>query len=376
MSLRRPSSDPGFSTEELTRVYGPERTVGAILEFEAGLAASLVEVGITPSGEAEALIRACGDGVSDPAAVLASTWSAGTPILALRGEVTAGLSVDEGRWFHFGATTQDAIDTAQMLQAREALGHIDDMLLGLARALRHRTIEWREQAQIGRTFLQDAEPTVFGLRTAGWLDSTLGHILELRLSRDLLAVQLAGSVGTLDAYGEKGGVLRTTLASRLDLADPGIGWHADRGRVLSVAHALERTARSMAKVATDIALLTSTAIGEMSVRPGGSSSMPDKRNPIDSVRAVAAAAACTGAVAMLTAGPPIELDRGVGGWHVEWVAVPLVFQTAGASVEAVATAIGSIDLHTAAMENDVETLTGTGAQTQIDTVLEKANSLL
>ena len=372
----RPTFDPGFSTTELGRIFSPEATVAAILEFESALARSLTEVGLAPTEETAAVIDACAKGVVEPAGILATTWESGTPLIALREEITADLTRSQASWFHYGATTQDAIDTGLMLQARRALDHIHILLLGLARALRDLTIEFRDQSQIGRTFLQDADPTVFGLRAAGWLDMTLVHAIDLDETKGGLAVQLGGSVGTLETYGQQGSALRAALASNLGLVDPSITWHGDRRRIHTLAHSLERTARSMSKIATDISLLSSSAVGEMSVRSGGSSSMPGKRNPIDSVRAISAAAACAGAVSMLTSAPSIELDRGVGGWHVEWIALPMAFQTAGASVEAMTMAVESIDLHTAAMENDVETISGAGAQAQIDTVLERASQIL
>jgi 3-carboxy-cis,cis-muconate cycloisomerase len=132
----------------------------------------------------------------------------------------------------------------------------------------------------------------------------------------------------------------------------------------------------MAKVATDVALLASTEVGEISVRSGGSSSMPDKDNPIDSVRAIAAAAACSGAVAMLSSAPPLELERGVGGWHLEWMALPIVFQTAGATAEAMRTCLQSLQVDGEAMASRVESTERAGviagAGPQIDRLLEQS----
>jgi 3-carboxy-cis,cis-muconate cycloisomerase len=345
----RPTFDPGFSTDALTAVYTPEATVAAILEFEAALARSLASAGLAPVEEAEIVAEACRHGVAGPADVLDTTWDEGTPIIALRQLVTAQIGDDAAsRWFHFGATTQDAVDTAQMLQAKRALDIIEGELVGLARSLHDLTVRFGEQPHMARTFLQDARPTTFGFRTASWLDGVLGHVEESRRQRERLPVQLGGPVGTMPEYGEAAQEVRAALSRQLALGNPGISWHTDRSPILSLARYAEGCAMTMAKIAIDLALLASSAIGEITVRSGGSSSMHHKQNPIDSIRAVAASRASSGAVAMLLAGPP-ELDRGVGSWHVEWIALPLALQACGASVEAVGAGIGSLQVNEVVM---------------------------
>ncbi len=354
-------------------VFSAEATVDALLEFEKCLAQALVEVGVAPEAEVGPLVDACGKGVSDAAAILATTWDAGTPILALRNEITARLDDEPASWFHFGATTQDAVDTASMLQARSALSVMESGLTSAARRLTELTSEFRDTPHMGRTFLQDARPTTFGLRTAGWLDAILGHIESGRSLSSLVPVQLGGSNGTRSELGSTAPEVVAALAARLGLADSPTVWHGDRSIVWSLAQYLELTTRTMAKLGTDIAYLASTSVGELRVRAGGSSSMPGKENPLDSIRAVAAASACSGAVAMLSMAPPLELDRGVGGWHVEWIALPLAFATAAASLDAIVTCLESVEVDVEAMGARVSgELAPEGAQAQIDHVLAKA----
>ncbi|HEX6301829.1 MAG TPA: lyase family protein [Acidimicrobiia bacterium] len=365
-----PSLDPGFSTEELTAVFSAQSTVTAILGFEAALALALVDAGIAPANEADQVVAACDRGVADPDAVLASTWETGTPLIALEESIAEGIETEEARkWFHFGATSQDAIDTGRMVQAARALEILDPRLSALAGRLRQLTIEYRDQPHMGRTFLQAARPTTFGFRTATWLDSVLGHIEDLRQQRSDLKVQLGGPVGTLSAYGDKTELIVSSLAQRLDLAQPEISWHANRTGVIRLAHSLQRTAITMGKIGSDIALLASTGIAEIRVRSGGSSSMPEKHNPLDSIRSVAAAAACTGAVAMLESGSGHELDRGIGGWHVEWLALPLAFQTAGAAVEAIATCMASLEVDRERMSANLGSEALEVPSAQVDRVL-------
>lgn len=368
----RPTFDVGFSTTELTDIFSARATVGAILEFEAALALSLGDAGIADSIAVAALAGACRIEDDQVEAVLASTWEAGTPITALRDLVTTDLDDASSRWFHHGATTQDAVDTGLMIQSRRGLEVVDRLLVELARSLHDLTVAHRDQPHLGRTFLQRARPTTFGLRTAGWLNAVVDHMVELREMSVGLTLQMGGSVGTLSEYGDSADAVAAALAERLNLETPVVTWHTDRTRVLGLAQSLERTSRTMAKIATDIALLASSEIGEITVRSGGSSSMPEKENPIDSVRAIAASSVCAGAVTMLTGVSPQELDRGVGGWHVEWAALPLVFQTTGATIEAMAGSLASLEVDNERMSSavdDLDPIPGAGAQ--IDRVVSR-----
>jgi len=364
MSL--PTFDPGFSTDDLTAVFSAESTVAAMMEFEAALALALADAGVAPRDQAERVAEACRSGVSDPDTILASTWEKGTPIIALRERITATVGAEAGRWFHFGATTQDTVDTAHMIQARTAIGLIEQSLEASARRLRDLTVDYRDQPQLGRTFLQDATPTTFGFRTATWLDAVLGHIVDLRRMSEGLVFQLGGPVGRLDDYGEAASEVLTAMSQRLALSIPDISWHSNRSRVRDLAQTVGRLSATMAKIGSDVALLASSGLGEVTVRSGGSSSMPGKKNPIDTIRAIAASKVCSGAVAMLSGGGH-ELDRGVGGWHVEWVAWPLVMQSAGAGVEAIAVCLDSLEPDTETMNQRSTTAPREGRQ--IDTVL-------
>jgi 3-carboxy-cis,cis-muconate cycloisomerase len=213
----------------------------------------------------------------------------------------------------------------------------------------------RDQPQMGRTFLQHARPTTFGFTVAGWLDATLTHLSDLREIGAELPVQLGGPVGNLSDYQDKGDDVTHDVAERLGLAAPPLPWHAERTRVAKLASSLERTARTMARVGLDVALLASSDVAEITVRSGGSSSMAGKQNPMDSVRAVAAAEVCTAAAQVITAGRLAELDRGIGGWHAEWAALPLVFQRTAAATEAMTGCLASLEVDAEKMAAPVDT---------------------
>ncbi|HET9259400.1 MAG TPA: lyase family protein [Acidimicrobiia bacterium] len=368
---------PGYTTSGMESIFSAEATVSSILEFEAALALALADAGIAAEEEATALAAACSEPVPDPSAILSSTWEKGTPLLDLRVEIAGRVDENSGRWFHHGATTQDAIDTGLMIQARRGLENIVSDLVSVGRRLHQLTIEHRDQPHMARTFLQDAHATTFGLRTAGWLSTVLDHHDDLLRQMSALPVQLGGSSGSRVEYGEVASDVVSALGARLGLGTSDVIWHGDRTVVLSLAHSLQRLSRTMAKIATDVALLASSSIAEVQVRAGGSSSMPGKANPIDSIRAVAAATACTGAVAMLTAAPSHELDRGVGAWHVEWFAVPLVFRTTAASVEAMRSCLVSLVVDSKAMAAATSTYGGMPAKSgTIESVLDRAARVL
>jgi 3-carboxy-cis,cis-muconate cycloisomerase len=346
--------DPGFTTEEMAKVFSAANRVDAMARFEWALALALADTGLAPSEDAEAVAKACQAPAIDPEAVLAATWSEGTPLGPLLDEIRGRLPQEQATWVHYGATTQDAIDTAAMLQAGEALDLLDSAMIPIAGLMAALVRRHRDQAQMGRTFLQHARPTTFGMTVTGWLEPTLRHLSELRQLRAGLVAQLGGPVGNLDAFGDAGVAVAEALATRLGLTAPISPWHSDRSRIAALAAALERCARTMARAGIDVALLASSDIAEITVRSGVSSSMSDKRNPIDSVRAVAAAELATAAAGMITGARLSELDRGIGGWHAEWVALPLVFQATAASVEAMTDCLGSIEVDVGSMSARVE----------------------
>ena len=346
-----PLSIWGFSTPAMDETFRADRIVMAMLRFEAGLAMSLGDAGIAPTAEVEAVAAACDVQVGDAEGLLATTWETGTPMLAVVELVQARLASDEERrWVHYGSTTQDAIDTAYVLLTKDALAILESGLSEVAGKMRTLVVEHRDQLQMGRTFLQNAIPTTFGLRVAGWLDPILTHLERLGETREGLAVQLGGPVGNLSTFGDDGSAVVAALARRLDLVAPDVPWHTDRTRVRDVVNTVDDAVVSLAKVASDLALLAQSGVGEVTTRAGESSSMPHKKNPIDAVRALAAADVCHGAAAMMRIGRPHELDRSLGSWQAEWVAIPLLFSAAAAVVAATTTLVEGLEVNSSAME--------------------------
>jgi 3-carboxy-cis,cis-muconate cycloisomerase len=192
-----------------------------------------------------------------------------------------------------------------------------------------------------RSFLQPADVTTVGFRTARWLDQ-LDHVRR-RIASAETPIQLGGLIG--DRMGMADG-LADAAAAQLGL-DARLPWHTDRAPVIALVTICTDLARWANKIGGDIAQLVQ--LGEITTRAGGSSSAAGKRNPIDAMRASAAAEACLGVSTVITNGKPHELERGLGSWHAEWFTMPLIFQTAGAAAEAIGAALGSLEVEPSAL---------------------------
>ena len=334
--------DPGFTTPEMARIFSSESRVDLMCRFEAELAAAQAEIGIVPVEAAEAIRRACVEPPGDAEGILRRGWDEGTPVKVLLDELRTRLSDDDAGWIHHGATTQDAVDTALMLQIRSALELIGASVDHVAQALAGLADSHRDTPLMGRTFLQDALPTSFGARAALWLQPLIGTARDVDEMGNQLPVQLGGPVGDMASFGAAGFEVAQRLAERLGLVAPPAPWHTDRTAVIKAAGLVDRAASAAAKIAADITFLS--ASGEIRVRAGGSSSMPHKQNPVDALRAGAAARVCRTAVAGLIAGPPHELERAAGAWHAEWELVPLAFEAGAAALDATERAVDTLEV--------------------------------
>jgi 3-carboxy-cis,cis-muconate cycloisomerase len=359
-------ADPGFTTPALEAMFSSSARVRAMVEVEAALAAA------QGSHELAHALRVMAPDIATEAeadAVLAEGWIAGTPVVPLLDRLRTNVAPELATQLHVGATTQDIVDTALVLQLRAALAELVLSSAEHAERLAWLVRTYRTTPAMGYTLGQPARPTLLGYRFARWLDAVVTATSRAVGSLESLPVQLAGPVG--DGAGLDHDVVRSA-AAQLGLVVPALPWHTDRWPVTTSVEAAVGAARAAAKIATDTVLLAQPAIGEVRVRGGGSSAMPDKRNPIDAVHAIAANDACAGVASVVLGARPHELERATGSWHAEWFAVPLVCQTAGAALAAVATSTGSLEVDTArvaAAVGDAGLPDWTTTQTYIDTAL-------
>jgi 3-carboxy-cis,cis-muconate cycloisomerase len=291
--------------------------LGAMLEVEAALARACAAEGLIPAGSASVIADACDADRFDLDTIAASAGASATPVIAIVAALRAAVGEQVAAHVHLGATSQDVIDTAAMLLARRALEALlaDVAAAAAATAVLART--HRESPMAGRTLLQQAQASTFGLRAAGWLvglEEAAERLREVATLR--LAVQMGGPVGT------RGPAIAARVAGELGLAEPTLPWHAIRVRPAELACALGVLAGVLAKIAGDVVLFAQTEVGELreggGPGRGGSSSMPHKRNPVASISVLACADRVPSLVATMLAAMRQEHERGAGGWQAEW----------------------------------------------------------
>jgi 3-carboxy-cis,cis-muconate cycloisomerase len=310
-----------------------------MLDFEAALARAEAATGVIPEGAAGPIEKACKASSFDLAALAQAATRSGNLAIPLVRALTADVAkidADAARYVHWGATSQDVIDSAAMLTLRAGidalLGDIDRAIAGFAGLARHH----RDTAVVARTWLQHALPMPFGLKLAEYAAALQRSRLRLqRLRNEALALQFGGAAGTLAALGDKGLLVAERLAQELDLPLPDAPWHTHRDRIAEAASALAIVAGTCGKIARDIQLMMQTDVAE-AFEPsgegrGGSSTMPHKRNPVAAATALAAATMAPGLAATIFAAQVQDHERSAGSWHAEWPTLPsLLLVTSGA----------------------------------------------
>jgi 3-carboxy-cis,cis-muconate cycloisomerase len=308
----------------------------AMLDFEAALARAWAREKVVPAETAERIAAACAADAFDVDELGAAAAATATPVAPMVAALRERVGPAAAKHVHRGATSQDVVDTAAMLVVRRALEPILSDTAAAAAACAALAEANRGTPTRGRTLLQQAEPTTFGLRAAGWLVAL--HEARLRVSavRDRApAVQLGGAVGTLAAFDGRGSRLAAEVARQLGLAVPTLPWHTHRGRPAEVAGALGALVGAMAKVALDVALLCQDEIAEVRERGaagrGGSTAMPHKRNPVAAVSVRACAERVPGLVATMLGAMAQEHERAAGAWQAEWETLSELLRLTGSA---------------------------------------------
>ena len=349
-----------FSDPEVDRQLGDAAQIERLLEFEVALAESQSALGLVPSRCVAAISQAA-RAHYDPEALGREVAQAGNlaiPLVAALTRHTAALDPEAARFVHFGATSQDALDTALLLRLRPAVARISALLERAESAAAQHARRYTAAPMAARTLLLHATPTTFGLKSAGWLDALGRARRRLEASLEAASVlQLGGAAGTLAALGSRGPEVVAALAERLGLGVPDLPWHAHRDRLCELACAFGLAVGTLGKIGRDLALLTQTEVREAFEAPragrGGSSTLPHKHNPVSASVALAASLRAPALVSTLLGAMPQEHERGVGGWQAEWEALPeLVSLTAG-SARAIAEALESLVVDVEAMRRNL-----------------------
>lgn len=328
-----------FGTAEMRAIFSDDAMLAGYVTAEVALAVAQGRVGVIPAEHAASIAAKAPTVVLDRAKLKADAENVGYPIVGLVKQLGAGVG-EAGRFLHWGATTQDIMDTGVVLQVRDGLSvverEIEAIRVALAKLARH----YRTTAMAGRTHLQQALPITFGYKAAIWLSMLDRHAERLaELKARVLVAQLGGAVGTLASLGDNALAVKREYARELGLAEPAITWHVARDGLVETVNFLALVAGSLGKIGFDVMLLMATEIGEASEpfaeHRGSSSTMPQKRNPISSELLVANAKAVRQQAGLMLDAMVSDLERASGPWHIEWMAVPESFVlTAGALAQA------------------------------------------
>jgi 3-carboxy-cis,cis-muconate cycloisomerase len=358
--------DPLFGSAAMGEVFSDAARVQHMLDFEGALARAEARCGVIPAAAAPAITSKCKAELIDSQALATATALSVNPAIPLVKQLTALVSKDDleaARFVHWGATSQDVNDTGLVLQIRPALDHLDADLATLCTGLAHLAQKHRATPMAGRTLMQHALPTTFGVKAAGWLDAMNRHRERFAESRSrVLVVQFGGAVGTLAALGRKGLQVAEALADELHLGLPTMPWHTHRDRVAEVATTLGLCTGTLGKIARDISLHMQTEIAEI-FEPagegrGGSSTMPHKRNPVSAAIVLSAATRVPGLVSTMLSAMVQEDERGVGDWHAEWETLPEIFRLTAGALHQMATTVPDLQVDAVRMRHNLDATQG------------------
>ena len=355
------------TTPALAALFSDESVLRAMLEFETALARAEARHGLIPMAAADVIAAAARPEKFDISVLAEATFRAGTPTIPLVKMLTDLVrKTDAGaaRFVHWGATSQDVADTAMSLLLKRAEPILIADLLRLEKVLADLSERHKQSLMLGRTLLQPAPPVTFGLKAAGWLAPVRRGRRRLQKTFRVAAVlQFGGASGTLASLGDRGITVARALSAELGLGDsPPAPWHTQRDQLATLICACAVLTGSLGKMARDISLLMQSEVGE-AFEPGGegrggSSTMPNKRNPTACSLTLAAAHRVPGLVASFLSAMVQEHERGVGGWQAEWPIIAAVVQSTGVAIASMAEVAEGLSVEAQRMRLNIENTNG------------------
>lgn len=344
----------GTRAEEIT---GDGAYLQAMLDAESGLVRALARAGVAPGAAAEPVAACARRDLFDVSDLARRARADGNPVVALVADLTAAVrrhDPEAARWVHYAATSQDIVDTAAMLVAARTVETVLADLDRAADAAAGLAASHRDTVMVGRTLTQHAVPTTFGRVAAGWLAGILDGAERLRALRPRLPAQLGGAAGTLAPLGAAGPDVVEAYAEECGLACPELPWHTVRTPVADVAGAVAHTAGACGKVATDVASLARTEIGEVAEPTGGgSSAMPHKSNPVRATLVLSAAGQVPALTSTLYGALAAEHERPAGAWHAEWQPMRESLRLTGGAAATTAELLEGLRVHPERMRSNL-----------------------
>jgi 3-carboxy-cis,cis-muconate cycloisomerase len=361
-----------FSDREIVALLDDRARLRAMLEVEAALARVQGRLGVIPAAAATRIAEVAESLELDPAAPAPGTASAGVPVPALVAALRAAVGAEAGAYVHWGATSQDIMDSGLVLRLRAVLDALDGRLAGAIETLAALAQEHRGTVMAARTRSQQALPTTFGLKAASWLLPLARHRERLaQLRPRLLVVQFGGGAGTLAALGaalgaslstargEDGVAVMEALATELGLAIPPAPWHSQRDNIAELAAWFALVTGSLGKIGEDLVLLAQSEVGEATPKGGGgSSTLPQKANPVAAEALVTLARFNAGLLTPATEALLQAQERGGAAWALEWLTLPQMAAATGAALRLAAAALDGLVVDTARMAANLEASNG------------------
>jgi 3-carboxy-cis,cis-muconate cycloisomerase len=347
-----------FGTPAMRGIFEDAALLARYTEIEVALARAQGRLGVIPAAAAREIAERCDAATLDLERLKKETETVGYPILPLVRQLAAQCG-EAGKFLHWGATTQDIMDTAVAMQVRDAFTLIEHDLAALRAILLRQAKRYRDTPMAGRTHLQQALPVTFGYKLAIWLATMDRHAERLaQLKPRVLVGQFAGAAGTLASLGARGLEVQKALMEELRLGQPAATWHAARDSLAEAVNFLGLLTGSLGKIAFDVVLMASTEVGEVA-EPfvqgrGASSTMPQKRNPISSELILAAAKAVRQHAGLMLDAMVQDFERATGPWHAEWIALPEAFMLAGGALHQATFMLGGLIVDEARMRSNLD----------------------
>jgi 3-carboxy-cis,cis-muconate cycloisomerase len=371
---------PLFGTPEIQEVFLDSSRLQRMLDFESALARAEARTGVIPKSAAASIAAKCKASLLNFEALSSGAALAGNVAIPMVKQLTALVEKDDpeaARFVHWGATSQDAIDTGLVLQLRDALALLGSDLSRVCELLAILAERHRGTPVVARTWMQHAVPTIFGLKVAGWLDAMLRHRERLRETQArVLVLQFGGAAGTLASLGHKGLAVAEKLAEELGLGLPAVPWHSHRDRFAEVATTLGLMVGTLGKIARDLSLQMQTEVGEVfepsAPGRGGSSTMPHKRNPVSSAIVLAAAERVPALASIMLGSMVQEHERGLGGWQAEWETLPEIVRLSAGALHKMVEAISSLGVDSERMRRNLDDTQGLIFAEAVSTALAKS----
>jgi len=354
------------SSSTYNDLFAERATLQRMLDFEAALARAEAATGVIPKIAPATIALCCKANLYDPQEIAESAEKAGNTAIPLVKLLTAEvkeIDADAARYVHWGATSQDVIDTGLILQLREALDFVDLDLASVCATLAKLAEAHRATSIAARTWMQQAIPSTLGLKFATWLDALHRQRTRMAAARPrILALQFGGAAGSLAALGDKGLLVSQALADDLQLPLPDLPWHTARDRVAETATLFGLLAGTLGKIARDLSLMMQSEVAELAepVSPGrgGSSTLPHKRNPVSCAAILAAATRVPGLVGTMLSAMVQEHERALGGWQAEWETLPQIVCLTGGALRQMMSLLEGLEINTGRMLSNLEATRG------------------